>query len=383
MTDVQHALLILGVMPGLDGEVRSRLADRLVKPGTGADSGVLQALLEGRPGDLPEVPGKARAVLAKAASEVLREAELTLQRCRKAGITMLFRGAPGYPAFPARMSDAPVLLYLRGDTALLTADAPFAALVGTRRASQQGISFTRRSAAELADSGFVIVSGLALGIDAAAHQGALDADGRTVAILASSVDELTPRRNAPLGRRILEKNGAIVSERPPGTVIGPWSFPERNRIIAALGADTVITEAGLNSGSEHTAHRALDYGHDLHVMPGRPGDPLTAGGLKLLTEKDARLFTSAADLISHRELQAGVSLRLDPELLRLAQLIEEHLPCRLDALPVRLGLQDRIPVLIGGVNLLKLYGVLHEDGSGYLNLVAKLPASGPGSVNSA
>lgn len=379
MTDVQFALLVLGHMPGVDGEVRHQLADRLLR--SEPDTETLQALLQGRPGDLEAVPGRSKAALERAAETVLREAESTVLRCRAAGITMVFRGSDPYPRLPALMTDAPPLLYVRGHTELLTADLQFAALVGSRRASRQGLAFTRRSAAELADNGFVIVSGMALGIDAAAHQGALDVEGRTIAVLASSVDELTPRSNEQLGKRILEY-GAVVSERPPGTEVGPWSFPERNRIIAALAPHTIILEAGVGSGSEHTALRAREYGHTLYVMPGRPGDPLTAGGLQLLKVAGTRLFTGAHDLINSDTFQSRLPLGLDPELLKLAQLLREHLPCRLDVLPERLGLRERVPVLLGSINLLKLHGILHEDASGHLNLIAQLPGPGPGPVDS-
>lgn len=367
MTDREFALLILSILPGLDGAGLTQLGQLLLD-----SDAVRAAVIEGRLRDIPGINPRAEGAVDLASGVVQKRARVLAARCHKAGISLVFRGSEAYPDMPTQMNGIPPVLYVRGDPQLLASPVGRVAMVGTRKATQLGIAFARRSAAQLADAGLIIVSGLAIGIDAASHRGALDVDGHTIAVLASGVDELTPRRNEQLGLRILER-GAVVSERPPGSPVGPWSFPERNRIIAALSDDTVIIEAGVNSGSQHTADRAYDYNRNLYAMPGRPGDPVTAGCLALLTKGKARLFASAADLLEDRDLRAGPAFNLDPELLNLAQLLRAHLPCRLDELPQRLGLQDRIPVLLGSVNLLKLYNILDEDGSGYLNLVTELP----------
>ncbi len=379
MTEIELALLMISIMPGVDSSGRGELGRRLT--GSQPDSTLLGALIEGRPQDEPgfhmSSPGAARL----ADGSVRTRAETLAGECQRLGISLVFNGSDMFPEFPARMVSAPPVLYVRGNPELLTNPSGRVAMVGTRKASQLGLRFARRSAAELAEAGLIVVSGMALGIDAAVHRGALDSAGLTVAVLASGVDELTPKRNEALGMRILER-GAVVSERPPGTRVGPWSFPERNRIIAGLGSTTVILEAGLRSGSQHTAEKASEYGQELYVMPGRPGDPLTAGCLNLLRNKSVQPFVSAADLLQALQISSGAPAVLDPELLKLAHLLRDHLPCRLDELPDRLGLRDRVPILLGGVNLLKLYNVLHEDASGYLNLVATLPAAPQVPVNS-
>ncbi|MBI1219014.1 MAG: DNA-protecting protein DprA [Rhodobacteraceae bacterium] len=210
---------------------------------------------------------------------------------RRAGARMVLRGMPHYPAALADLPDAPPLLWVIGDTALLT--RPMVALVGARNASSLGIRMARRMAGELKEAGFVVVSGLARGIDAAAHEAALP--GATVAVQAGGVDVIYPVENADLARRIAEA-GCRVSEQPMGLEPQARHFPVRNRLISGLAQAVVVVEAAARSGSLITARTALDQGREVYAVPGHPFDA-RAGGCNMLIRDGATLVRSAADVI--------------------------------------------------------------------------------------
>lgn len=373
MDEVESALLVLATVSGLSVPLRENTVARLLQPAS-RDS-VLQALADGAVDSLPGWDSAGSIAVQELRSGAARKRTTVIaERCRLAGISLLFRGGDGYPLRLLDLEAAPPVLYFRGSPAVLNDGPGWVAMVGSRRSTELGLRFARRSARELAAAGLTVVSGLALGTDAAVHQGALDAEGRTVAVLASGVDEFTPRSNSALGRRIIER-GAVLSENPPGTRVQPWSFPDRNRIIAALAATVVILEAGVSSGTTLTAEAALELERTVFVMPGRPGDSATAGGLELLSRQDVRIFRSSADVLAFTPGAALQPQLTGPgaDLMELAGLMAEHLPCRIDQLPDLLGLDRQLPVLLGSINLLKMHGVLHEDAAGNLNLVAGLP----------
>jgi DNA processing protein len=205
----------------------------------------------------------------------------------------LVRGGPHWPARLEALNDVPASLFVRGDARLLTARA--VAIVGTRECSGDGWDWTHRAAGRLAEQGWIVVSGLARGIDAAAHRGALDAGGETVAVLGCGVDVVYPEENAALHERIAV-GGALVSEFPPGTEPRPWNFPKRNRLIAALAEAVVVVESRLRSGALVTARLALELGKEIFVVPGWPGTALSEGPLALLRD-GARAVRSAEDLL--------------------------------------------------------------------------------------
>jgi DNA processing protein len=210
------------------------------------------------------------------------------------GGTLLVDGDPGYPAPLATIPDAPPTLTLRGDVSLLR--RPAVAIVGARNASGNGCGFARTLGRELAAAGLVVVSGLARGIDTAAHEGALVVDdGATVAVIAAGVDVAYPPENAPLMERIA-RAGAVVSERPLGAEARAKDFPRRNRIIAGLALGIVVVEAAPNSGSLITARLAADYGREVMAVPGSPLDPRHKGTNQLLRD-GAHLVESAADVL--------------------------------------------------------------------------------------
>lgn len=208
-------------------------------------------------------------------------------------IRVLRRGAEAWPARLDALSDAPDPLYARGDLRLLQGRA--VALVGTRECSPEGAEWVYGVAGRLAQEGFVVVSGLARGIDAAAHRGALDAGGDTVAVLGVGVDVSYPPQNAELQERVAAE-GLLLSELPEGTGPAPWNFPRRNRILAALAEAVVVVESRQRSGALITARHALDLGRDVYVVPGWPSSPLSAGPLALLRD-GARPVRHAEDLL--------------------------------------------------------------------------------------
>jgi DNA processing protein len=174
---------------------------------------------------------------------------------------------PRYPERLKELHDPPDALYLRGNAELLK--LPAIAMVGTRRASTNGLAVARNYAHTFASHGIAVVSGLAIGIDAASHTGAIDANGPTIAVLGSGVDDdsLYPRANLGLARRLLSAGGLILSENPPGTHPQNFHFPMRNRVIAALSRATVVVEAPLKSGALITAKYALEIGRDVYAVP--------------------------------------------------------------------------------------------------------------------
>lgn len=189
------------------------------------------------------------------------------------------RGDPRYPAAFSRLADPPARLYLIGDPAALEEGL---AIVGARKATPYGAGCARRFACRAAQRGVTVVSGGARGCDAAAHEGALDAGGRTVAFLGGGCDRIYPREHAGLFRRIVEGGGALVSENPWGFQPLGWTFRRRNRLIASLARATLIVEAGLPSGTFSTADEALSASRDVLVVPGAITAASSRGANRLL-----------------------------------------------------------------------------------------------------
>lgn len=205
-------------------------------------------------------------------------------------------GNPRYPAALLNSPDPPLVLHAAGHLSLL--DSPAVAIVGSRHATPAGSSVALRLAAEVSGLGGAVVSGLALGIDAAAHRGCLDAPGggQTIAVVACGLHEVYPREHAPLFEEIKSK-GLILSEHPLGTPALPAYFPQRNRIIAGLGVVTVVVEATIRSGSLITARLALEAGRDVFAVPGHLSSPQSAG-CNALIKAGAGLVESAEDLVA-------------------------------------------------------------------------------------
>lgn len=220
------------------------------------------------------------------------------------GVSFVERGGPGYPARLAGLPDAPPWLFLRGRLPA----APGVSVVGSRHASRYGLEVAGLVGAAVGAAGWTVVSGLAAGVDGAAHRGCLEADGTGVAVLGSGIDVWYPGRHRELGERLLAGGGAVVSEFPPGTPPEPWRFPCRNRIVSGLADAVVVVEAAVRSGALITARLALEQGAEVLAVPGDIDRP-TSAGTNLLLRDGAHPVLSAEDLIATLEMILGPAPR--------------------------------------------------------------------------
>lgn len=258
------------------------------------------SLLQARVGGsvVSRMGGRAREVLDRPAAELARELRMTEKaanalaelrrdfdpegvrdRLTRAGVAVLTMADGAYPARLREIPDPPPALFVGGELS----DGLSVALVGSRKASSSGMEVARRLARALAERGVCVVSGLALGVDAAAHEGALDASGKTVGVLGCGIDVVYPRTNRELYGRV-KAAGALVSEYYLGEAPLAWRFPARNRIVAGLCGCTVVVEAPEKSGALITARHALDAGRDVWAVPGPPDAPECRGSNKLLAD---------------------------------------------------------------------------------------------------
>ncbi len=250
--------------------------------------GTAAAALDALP-SLARRAGFAQAPVAPSATALHREAEALAAR----GGRFIVHGDADYPAGLAQIADAPPLLSAIGDPGLLK--RPLLAVVGARNASTNGRRVAATLAHDLGTSGFAIVSGLARGIDTAAHQAALNTG--TIAVLAGGVDVIYPPENADL-YRAMTAQGLVLSEAPLGAVPQARHFPRRNRIVSGLAQGVLVVEAALQSGSLITARQAADQGRDVFAVPGSPLDPRCRGSNQLLRD-GAHLVEAAADVRAH------------------------------------------------------------------------------------
>lgn len=257
-------------------------------------------------------PAQARAILQPASADTRRLVEATLRWLEQAGRAVLALGQPGYPDLLAAIPDPPLLLYINGHAELLA--GPALAIVGSRNASTQGKANAQAFAAALSGAGLTIVSGLALGVDAAAHEGALQGPGSTVAVIGTGPDLVYPARNRALAERIAQE-GCIVSEYPVGTPPLPSNFPKRNRIISGLAAGVLVVEAAAQSGSLITARQAAEQGRDVFAIPGSIHAALSKGCHELIRE-GAKLVDGAADVLEAMAFSPLASVRTAPSAAR-------------------------------------------------------------------
>jgi DNA processing protein len=245
-------------------------------------------------------------------------------------------GDPNYPEALLQTADPPLMLYLRGSVDWLSKRS--VAVVGSRHPTAQGLENARAFAGALAEQGLVVVSGLALGVDGAAHEGALAQGGATVAVVGTGLDSVYPPRHRALADRIAAQ-GALVSEFPPGMPALPGNFPQRNRIIAGLSLGTLVVEAALPSGSLITARMASEAGREVFAIPGSI-HAAQSKGCHALLKQGAKLVESAQDILE--ELGGGLRQAALPASAPAAAqdpLIEAlgHDPVTLDALTARTG----------------------------------------------
>src|SRR5437870_3596876 len=283
--DASLSWLALGLTPGLASRLSARVLRRFDSP-----EGVFRA----SPPDLEacHLPAEtAQAILKKAA---FPRAEKELAGVRKiAGCMLLNWTEPEYPQTLLQIYDPPVLLYVRGDLQVL--NLPSLSIVGTRKPTLYGTQMAQRLGHDLAVRGLVIISGLARGIDAIGHQGAMDAHGRAIGVLGTGIDVCYPKENKKLYEKVLER-GAIVSEFPLRAHPAPENFPVRNRIVAGIPLGVVVVEGAQYSGSLITARLAMEFGREVFGVPGNVTQAVSFAPNQLI-KQGAKLVTSADDVI--------------------------------------------------------------------------------------
>jgi DNA processing protein len=280
-----RALLALHLVPGLGPRLTAALLERFGSAG---------AAREARADQLQEIP-HIGPKLAGQLSEALRQVDVDaeMERMERHQVRLLALGTADYPAPLATIYDPPHLLYVRGS--LAKKDTNAVALVGSRKCTAYGKRVAERLAADLARAGFTIVSGLAYGIDACAHRGALQAGGRTLAVLAGGLSRIYPPEHKGLAEEV-QAAGALLSEAAMSQEPLPGMFPARNRLISGLVRGVVIVEANEQSGALITAHHAAEQGREVFAVPGPVDSPASAGTLQLLRQ-GAKLVRHAEDVL--------------------------------------------------------------------------------------
>lgn len=298
-----QAALILNALSGVGPALVRRLTDSLGCP--------LAEVLDVPAGTLAKISGIGKTLAEKIAAH---EREFSLAREEEKMLRSGFEFIPffdaRYPAMLKEIPDAPIGIYVFGNVESLQTRRTIS-VVGTRKASLYGTSMSRKIAKELAFSRWTVVSGLARGIDTAAHLGALDGNGATVAVLGCGLDIIYPPENLELYRKIAETGGAVISEFKLGRVADRRTFPQRNRIIAGLSAGMLVVESDEKGGSMLSAGFAADYGRTVFALPGRV-DQINSRGCHKLIREGATLITSAGDILEEMESVASQpSLALD------------------------------------------------------------------------
>lgn len=240
-------------------------------------------------------PGLADKILRQRATI---DPQQEIQRAAKLGASLVTRADPAYPPWLTQIHDPPLALYVMGE--LRPADQRALAVVGTRHASIYGRETAARLSAQLARAGWTVVSGLARGIDTAAHEAALTAGGRTIAVLGGGLAHVYPAENLPLARRIAGGQGAVLSEFPLDRIPDRTTFPMRNRIVSGLARGVLVIEAGRQSGALITANQALEQGRSVMAVPGRVDSPASRGTHALI-KSGARLVEDLDDILAEFE----------------------------------------------------------------------------------
>jgi DNA processing protein len=263
--------------------------------------GSAERVLGATAAELSRVPGVGRETLRRLATasspEARERARRGLAALERLGAVALTPADLAYPESFRQLGDAPFLLFASGDLALL--EAPGVALVGTRQPTEYGRATAASLAAELGRAGYTIVSGMARGIDTAAHEAALDAGAGTIGVLGNGIDVVYPGESRRLFAR-MRAQGLLLSEFVPGEQPLAGNFPRRNRLIAALSRGVVVVEMGTKSGAQHTVTFALEQGREVFAVPGPIGSEVSAGTNQLIKE-GARVVTSAADVLEELE----------------------------------------------------------------------------------
>jgi DNA processing protein len=295
--------------------------------------------------------------------------EAKIAQIEDLGIQALTWDDPDYPTYLKEIPDPPPVLYLQGE--LQSRDQWAVAVVGTRRASSYGRHATRKLVSDLARSGVTIVSGLALGIDGVAHLAAIEAGGRTLAVLGSGLNRIYPPQHRRLAEQVAA-NGALLSDFFPDTPPEAWNFPRRNRIISGLSLGVLVVEAGARSGASITANFALDQGRDVFAVPGNI-DSRTSLGTNRLIQQGAKLVLDARDILEElnmtmvaEQVATQLALPASHEEAVLLKLISSH-PSHVDDLSRRAGMA--VSQVTSTLTMMELKGMIRQvEGMSYVRV---------------
>lgn len=291
------AYILLNMIPGIGP---ARAASLISFFGSAAE------LFEHKPEDLMAVRGISRELAEKIATEA--ESSLLdeeLDRVALGGVKVFTRADEEYPEALRGLEDAPLCLYVCG-TLPEELNRQSIAIVGSRRATVYGLRMAQHIAESAVYSGWTVVSGLAFGIDAAAHKATMNAGGKTVAVLGGGLMKIQPQEHLPMARDIIAKGGALVTEFPMTFPPNRHSFPMRNRIISALSLGTIVIEAGLHSGALITAAAALEQGKNVFAVPGNADSDMSSGCNNLIKSGEATLITGFEDVLEAMDFLPGL-----------------------------------------------------------------------------
>lgn len=299
--------------------------------------------------------------LLSARSQLDLDAEM--QKIERAGVKVLTLESPDYPPRLLHIQHPPPVLYVKGT--ILPKDEWAVAVVGTRRATTYGKEITRRLAGGLARSGVTVVSGLARGVDSYAHRAALEASGRTVAVLGCGIDITYPPENARLARDIAE-HGALITEYCMGTKPEGRNFPPRNRIISGISLGTLVTEAGMGSGALITADYALEQGRETFVVPGSLFKSSSAGANRLIQRGEGKLVTTVSDILEELNLST-ISQHVEVQEIIPSNSTEADLLRHITAEPIHIDELGRAtglptPQVSSVLTLMELKGMVRQVG---------------------
>ena len=369
--DALRAYLSLSLTPGFGPRKIKVLCEHF---------GGAQAVWNAEPEALREVEGVGpkliqSLVAARGSAKLGEGVEKELALAERSGVTLLHVEHPDYPDPLRQIYDPPVVLYVRGTLPPALAAMKAVGIVGTRNASHYALELSRDFSRDLSRAGVAVVSGLALGVDSAAHKGAVQTEGgQTVAVLGSGVDVIYPRQNQRLVDEILDGHGAVVSEYRLGTEPRATNFPGRNRIINGLSRGVLVVEGGLKSGALITAEFALEEGRNVFALPGRVGDKKAEGTLALL-KQGATMVQRAGDILQEfgwhearaQDSSASFATLSEPG-RNLVRAIQERGSPLLDDLIAATG--QSAPELLPTLTLLELQGVVKPlPGGRYISLI--------------
>lgn len=283
--ETKYYHVLLSMVDGLGPRWRATLTEAFGSPGAAWNAPETEIKA------IPRIPRKVVADLIHKRDTL--QPEQVIANLKQSGIQFIFREDPDYPPLLEQIFDPPQVLYFKGDPRLF--QLPMVAVVGARKASPYGLAAAEKISRELAKAGLCVVSGMARGIDSAAHKGALSVNGHTVAVLGCGVDVVYPAENRRLMSELINR-GLVVTEFPPGTGPAAGNFPVRNRIISGLAKGVLIIEAAEKSGSLITADCALEQGRDVFAVPGQITNPLNKGAHKLI-KQGAKLVEDVSDIL--------------------------------------------------------------------------------------